>query len=131
MEEVFVYQSSNGGYLNKWDGKTYCHNVYRRFSKHQSHENAERINIKKLFDCCPLPKEKIEEILLSGKVIVNVFEDVYNGKDSEKEWWDFGTLCGFDWEKVEEPAKDGKWYEWNLYKNEMARLDKLLRGHVA
>lgn len=129
MKEVFVYQSSTAGWLNKWVGKSYCHSVYRRFSKHQSHETAKRINIQELFDCCPLPKEEIEKILLSGKVIANVFQDIYNGEETKNEWWEYGTLCGYDWTKIEKPANDGKWYEWDLHTNQMVRLDKLLRRH--
>lgn len=131
MEKVFVFIGTSAGYLDTTKGNSYCHNVYRKFSKFMNNENAEQTDLSKMSEVCPIQKEEIENILLSGKVIVNVFQDIYNGQKTQQEWWEYGTLMGNDWVKIEKPATDGKWYEWHLYENHMRRLSKLIHNDAA
>lgn len=118
MEKVYFRKDFSAGWLNKSVGNSYCHCVWRTFSTWKRDELSKEIDIQELFDVCPLEKDEIIRILESGAILANVFEDIYNGKDTGKEWWEYNST------KHEKSSKDGAWYENDLYKNAMARFYK-------
>jgi hypothetical protein len=122
MEKVYFRKDFSAGWLNKSDGNSYCHCVWRTYSTWQRGEFYHEIDIQELYDSCPLTKEEIDKVLESGAILANVFEDIYNGKDTNKEWWEYNSV------KLEKSSKDGAWYENDLYKNAMARFKKAINA---
>lgn len=113
--KIYVKTDFNAGYLNVTDGNSYCHEVFRRFSTLKRTELYIEKDIQVLYGAVDFPKEEIDKILSSGKDIINIFRDIYDGLNTNEEWWescDYYGATRHDWK-----TKDGNWYESKLYKN--------------
>lgn len=128
IQTVFFTSPEYGaGYLDTRKGNTYCHHVFRTFRPKRFLETDKEMPVEDFLKICPLSKEQIEKIFSEGKQFNNIFEDMFNGQDTDTETWEWGHMFRNGWESIEMKAKDTGWYNGLTYNDHIAWFNKTFK----
>lgn len=118
--KILCHLDFNAGYSNGWN---YSCDVYRSFKVVNPEVEYDTTNtfytLNDLCNICPLPKEQIIDILCNKKqILINVYEEIRDNKNIDKEYWECGEPYKNNWHVVsDKPARDNGWYEAKLRRN--------------